>query len=110
MITVLVKDRYDVPTFAHVSVKLNQGVNKIQVEYLQSPEPIYGTVEGTDELDVVGYDEGEAVLTVHIKDDKVPAPIEFGTMIREFYIATGFMWTSRFEQDILSEVYGVVEI
>lgn len=110
MITVLVNDRYGVPTFAQVSVKLNQGLNKIQVEYLQPPEPMYDTVEGTDELEFVGYDEGEAVLTVHIKDDKVPAPIEFGTMIRDFYLDTGFMWTSRFEQDILSEVYGVVEI
>jgi hypothetical protein len=74
------------------------------------PEPIYDELDYTDDLEFIGYDDGEAVLTVHIKDDKVPDPIEFGTMIREFYIATGFMWTSQFEQDILSEVYGVVEI
>lgn len=113
MRTVLVSGPLGEPTYASVTVKTNQDDNRFIVDYLQRPEPVYG-YEVSDNSpvsdEIIGYDEGEAVITVCISGDSAPDPTVFGTMVRDFFISTGFMWTSEFEQDVLAEVYSVTKI
>ena len=84
------------------------------MDYLRRPEPVEAwTVCDTCMVDpdsIIGYEDGEASLTVNVVGTKPPSARDFGIMMREFYIATGFMWTSDFDQDILSEVFSATEI
>ena len=114
MRTIVYEDKSGAYIFIQVKVACNAPENKVVMDYLRHPEP----VEACNMCDtcivdpdmIIGYEDGEALLTVHIVGAKPPSARDFGIMMREFYIATGFMWKSDFDQDILSEVYSATEI
>lgn len=113
MITVLDTGVDSAPTYAQVTVKCNQDENAIRIEYINKPVEIYASEVCDYSVcpdEIVGYTEGNAEITVTIKGNVAPSPREFSTMVREFYLSTGYRWTSEFEHDILSEVYGATEI
>ena len=117
MTTVLYERPSGIPTFVQVKVACDAPENKIVFDYLKRPEIIEAwemISEGTNCLldpdEPVGYEDGEADITVNIIGTKVPNSNDFGVMIREFFTHSGFMWTSEFEQAILSEVVRATEI
>lgn len=111
--TVLENGPSDVPTFAQVTVKTNQEENRIVIDYLEYPSEIYAYEVCDNPVNpdtIIGYNEGDAILSVHIQGSNPPSSQEYNTMIREFFLSTGFRWTSRFDHDVLSEVYCATEI
>jgi hypothetical protein len=112
--TIVYADTLGAQIFIQVKVVCNSPENKVVMDYLRYPEPVEACdvcdTSVIDPFEIVGYEDGEASLTVNIVGTKPPSARDFGIMMREFYIATGFMWTSDFDQDILSEVYSATEI
>lgn len=114
MRTIVYEDKSGAYIFIQVKVVCNAPENKVVMDYLRHPEPVEACdvcdTSVIDPFEIVGYEDGEALLTVHVVGTKPPSARDFGIMMREFYIATGFMWKSDFDQDVLSEVFSATEI